>query len=311
MLIIYFAANQLFEKTDQYYIAYQDVSVSGLEVGSPVEYLGIRIGTISNISINPRDINSIIVELSVAPGTPIKEDAQADIETMGITGLKAIEIRGGSNEARALESGDFINAGASTTQEITGRANVIAQKAEKVINNLQLFTDPENLGKVTLAVESINQLAGQLTFTIRRVDSLIKENRTEIRSTVQNASQVTEQLTVTTNTLDEAVNSFKQVIEGDTIQNILGNAHEISLQLRESELKNLIGQLVEVSKQTRVLLYKVDQELDVNSQEFNESVRLLKAILTNIEETSNRISSDPSILFRGQGDKNIPDDRLH
>ena len=96
-LILYFAANKLFEKSDIYYVSYHDVSVSGLEVGSPVNYLGIKIGTISNIFIDPQDINSIIVELSLQPGTPIKKDAYADIVSLGITGLKTIQIRGGSN----------------------------------------------------------------------------------------------------------------------------------------------------------------------------------------------------------------------
>jgi phospholipid/cholesterol/gamma-HCH transport system substrate-binding protein len=41
-LIAFFAARQWFEKTDTYYIAYNDVSVSGLEVGNPVEYLGYQ-----------------------------------------------------------------------------------------------------------------------------------------------------------------------------------------------------------------------------------------------------------------------------
>ena len=73
-------------------------------------------------------------------GTPIKQDTQADIVTQGITGLKAIEIRGGTNQAEFLKSGDYISAGRSTAEEITGKANIIAEKAEKVINNLQIFT---------------------------------------------------------------------------------------------------------------------------------------------------------------------------
>jgi hypothetical protein len=65
-----------------------------------------------------------------------------------------------------------------------------------------------------------------------------------------------------------------------------------------------------MTDQTRVLLYKIDQELDMNSRDFNESVELLRVTLSNLEETSNKINSDPSILVRGIGDKKIPDRRL-
>jgi len=309
-MVVFFAINQLFERSDTYFIAYHDVSVSGLEVGSPVEYLGIGIGVISNISVDPKDINSIIVELALEAGTPIKEDTRADIVSMGITGLKAIEIRGGSNQSRTLREGEYINAGASTTEEITGKANVIAEKAEKVINNLQMFTVPENLNKITDAAENINLLSAQLNTTIQLFDSVLGENRSEIRETIKKAHLIAENLEVASQTADEAVNSVNQMLQGDTLQMILGNAHDITKQISEANLKQLIQNLAEMTDQTRVLLYKLDQDLDLNSQELSESVRLLRMTLSNLEETSIKISSDPSILLRGMGDKNSPDKRL-
>ncbi|MCB0316686.1 MAG: MCE family protein, partial [Calditrichaeota bacterium] len=56
---------------------------SGLEVGSPVKYLGIKVGTIKNISIAPEDVSRIIVKVALKPGTPVKEDARADIVSIG------------------------------------------------------------------------------------------------------------------------------------------------------------------------------------------------------------------------------------
>jgi phospholipid/cholesterol/gamma-HCH transport system substrate-binding protein len=309
-MVVFFAARQMFEKSDTYYISYYDVSVSGLEVGSPVEYLGIRIGTISSIHIDPKDINSIIVELAVEPGTPIKNDTRADIVTMGITGLKAIEIRGGSNEARLLRNGEYIKAGASTTEEITGKANIIAEKTEKVINNLQIFTDPDNLGKFTDAADNINLLAEQLNATTSMLDSLILRNRTEIDETVKTARMIAGRLDTASRSFNEAIASVNEVIQGDTIQEILGHAHEISRQISETDLKTLIQGLAEMTDQTRLLLYKIDQELDLNSRDFSESVQLLRVTLSNLEETSNKLNSNPSILVRGMEDKDIPDRRL-
>ena len=139
-VIGFFTTREFFEKEDIYYVSYEGISVSGLEVGSPVKYMGIKVGTIKDIRIDPTNVNKVIIELSLQPDTPIKEDVQADITSMGITGLKAIEISGGSNKAQSLEPGSQIPAGSSLTQEITGKAEVIAQKAEKVLNNLQIFT---------------------------------------------------------------------------------------------------------------------------------------------------------------------------
>ena len=310
VIILYFAANKLFEKSDVYYVAYHDVSVSGLEVGSPVNYLGIKIGSISDISIDPLDINSIIVELSLEPGTPIKNDAYADIISLGITGLKTIEIRGGSNEADFLRRGEFLEPGSSASQEITGKANVIAEKAEKVINNLQVFTDPENMSKFSEAAGNINILAAQMNKTIELIDTLIKENRTEIREAVVTANLVASRLDTSVITLNSAIGSINRIIQSDTLQQIVGNAHDLSQHLKETDLKLFISNLAEVTRQTKQLLYKIDQEMDMNSQELTESVRLLRITLSNMEETTNKIKSDPSVLLRGYGEKNIPDKRL-
>jgi phospholipid/cholesterol/gamma-HCH transport system substrate-binding protein len=309
-LIVFFAANRLFEKSDSYLVSYRDISVSGLEVGSPVDYLGIEIGSISNIFIDPQDVNVVIVELSIKSGTPIKKDAYADIVSMGITGLKIIEIRGGSNQAEFLNEGEYIKAGSSATEEITGRASIIAEKAEKVINNLQLFTNQENLNKFSDAAENINLLAAQLNKTIHMVDTLIKDNRTSVNETIKSVNIIAANLSESSQTLKKAIYSINNIVQSDTLQQIIGNTHNITQHLKDTDLKLFIQNLAEVADQTRQLLYKLDESLDNNSQELTESIRLLRITLSNLEETSNKINTDPSILIRGSRDINIPDKRL-
>src|SRR5690554_1014810 len=64
-LVVWFTARQLLEKSDTYYVAFSGVSVSGMEVGSQVKYLGIRVGTIADIAIHPEDVTSILVTLAL------------------------------------------------------------------------------------------------------------------------------------------------------------------------------------------------------------------------------------------------------
>jgi len=311
LLIFFFAANKLFEKSDHYFVSYRGLSVGGLEVGSPVNYLGIAIGSISDIFIDTKDVNVIIVELALKPGTPIKKDSYADIVSMGITGLKAIEILGGTNQAEFLNPGEYIKAGSSVTQEITGRATIIAEKAEKVINNLQLFTNPENLNKFSDAAQNIKLLAGQLNNTVQMIDTLVKVNRSALTATVSSAKVVAGNFVESSQTFKEATNSINRIIQGDTIQKILANANDISQHLKETDLKLFIENLAALAEQTRMVLYKLDENIENNSQELAESIRLLRITISNLEEISYKINSDPSILIRGTKEINIPDKRLN
>ena len=89
----------ILETKDKYYIGYRNLSLTGLMEGSSVKYHGLNVGSISDISIDPKDIQQVNVEISLEKGTPIKTDTRADVTALGITGLKVIELLGGSNEA--------------------------------------------------------------------------------------------------------------------------------------------------------------------------------------------------------------------
>ncbi len=310
MLVGFFTARRLFERTDTYYVAYRDVSVSGLETGSPVKYMGINVGSISDIYIDPDDVNQIIVELSLKQGTPVKEDATADIIAMGITGLKTIEIRGGSNEAPFLEEDGFIPQGTSLVEDISGRAEVIAFKVEEVLNNLIEFSKPENIQKISETVDQIALLADNANQSFELITEVVEENREDVRMSFSRTSNIVEQVDSTAGSLQAAIDRFNVIMQGEAIEDVLGNLREVSITLRESGLKELVENLAATAAQTQALLIKIDTDIDRGSQDLSENLILLKHTLENLNETSRRISNDPSILIRGQRAKDIPDRRL-
>jgi phospholipid/cholesterol/gamma-HCH transport system substrate-binding protein len=281
-----------------------------MEVGSPVKYLGINVGTISDIRINPQDITSIIVELSLKPGTPIKKDAKADIVSLGITGMKAIEIRGGTNEADLLKPGSYLQAGSSLASEITGKAEIIAEKAEHVLNNLQVFTHPDTLAKITAALRKFSKMTDDADRAILRIDDIIAQNRENIDSTIQNANKISASILETTSTLEKTMTRIDQLVQSDSIGDIIGNAREISQKLKETNITQLIDDLAAVVKQTKDLLIKVDDDINKGSKGLIETQDMLRSILRNLEEASRKINNNPSVLIRKSKVKNLPDEKL-
>ena len=310
LLIGLFTTQKIFRERDIYYVAYDDMSVSGLEVGSPVKYLGIKVGYIEDISIDPDDVSRIIVTLALKPDTPIKEDARADITTVGITGLKTIEIQGGSNEADFLDERSYLNPGSSMTEEITGKAEVIAEKVESVLNNLQDFTQPEKLNKITIMADKISLLADKAGYTIESIDTILAENRSEVRRTIVTARDISNRLDTTSMMMQSTIDKINSIISSDTIQQILGSAQIFAQKMQESDLERLVEELVEVANQTNQVLSKVDHELSINSEDFSESMILLKNTLENLNEVSRQINDNPSILIRGTKFNNAPDQHL-
>ena len=297
---IMFTSRKFLRERDVYKISYKNISVSGLEVGSPVKYLGIRIGIIDDITIDRQDVGRILITVALKPDTPIKTDAYADIAAVGITGLKAIEIRGGSNAAPLLKPGDLIRAGSSMTEEITGKAEVIAEKLEFVLNNLQAFTQPEKL-------DHFVGLADRAGRAFEDADLMLTDNRHELRQLLAHTNNITARLDTTSLLLHETIASLRQTIKSDTVRQILANTQAISSKLREADLVALIGELREVTEQTNYSLRLINQGLERGGEDFISSMRQLRLTVDYLEETSRLLQQDPSVLLRGTNFTKTPD----
>lgn len=92
--------------SDSYSIFARFNSVSGLRVGSPVEMLGIEVGTVDDFSMDQEN-QLAIVELRINKGIKIYDDAIASVKTAGLIGDKYVSIDAGGSED-VLEPGGMI-----------------------------------------------------------------------------------------------------------------------------------------------------------------------------------------------------------
>jgi len=299
-LLVVLTSQKFLKKKDIYTIAYENVSVGGLEVGSPVKYLGITVGTIEDIHIDPTNVNRVIVKVGLEPGTPIKADARADIVAIGITGLKTIEIRGGSQEAPLLHPGDSILPGSSIAEEITGKAEVIAEKMEYVLNNLQVFTRPENLQSIVEFVKNANS-------TVTQLQQLIAENRELLHQTISRSRHIADRMDTIATVLEQTAREVHRIAASDTLKQILRSAQLISVRLRQANLAKLILDLGKLVENTNALLQQANENLQLGSRDLLVSLRQLRFTLQTLHETSRLIQEDPSVLIRGAQYKNPPD----
>jgi len=284
-------------------IAYKDISVSGLEVGSPVKYLGLGVGSITDIQIDQEDISRIIITISVKSGTPIKKDAHADIELLGITGLKMIEIRGGSSAADLLEPGEYIPAGRSVSELITGKAEIIMEKIELLINNLNQFSKPENLNKIIDLAESANR-------TFEDVDLVLRENRENLQRIIAQAQVTGARLDTITQFLVPSAEELQQVSLTDTLAEIFSNLNRLSNSLKKANMERVIEELAQTLERTNRILQIADHDLTRGRENLFVSLQKLRSTLEYLNETARLVNEDPSILLRGTEYEDLPDDDL-
>ncbi len=296
-------APKLFEVRDVYYISYQNISLTGLQEGGPVKYHGLTVGSVTNIRIDAQDISRVIVEVRLDHGTPIKQDTRADIELLGITGIKVIELRSGSNESPSLKPGDFIEPGKSITEFITGQAEVLFEKAELVLNNLAILTAPENRDKMISLLETSSSSMAQL-------NKILKENNQALSQSIQNTASITNELKGLIINTSETMRNLAEISGSDTLKRVVANLADITESLRKAELTDLVHEMNITLAHTSLVLEEIDATLSRNRSDFGYAVQSLKETIEYLNQFSRMITEDPSVLVRGSKPKDAPDFKL-
>ena len=155
------------------YGTYQSIireSVSGLSLDAPVKYLGVNVGKVSEIAIDPANSSQVRLRFRIETGTPIKEDTEAVLKTQGLTGIAFVELTGGTAGAKALlaATDDDIPTIASKLSLSTRLENVLTTVlagVDRMSTNLNSVFDGDNQAalKQTLADTSalMRELAAQ------------------------------------------------------------------------------------------------------------------------------------------------------
>jgi len=289
IIIIILVAPKFLEVRDPYFVGFTDISVTGLQKGSSVKYHGITVGHVSDVFIDPQDLKRIVVELSLDHGTPIKEDTQAEIAFLGITGLKFIELKGGSAEADPLPPGSFIQPGKSMSETVTNKAEILAAKTEIILNNLAALTAPDNWNKIL-------SLTDNAAKTIDELHGILAKNKEALTNTIAHAEQITSDLHALTSS--------------DTLGLIVGNLAEVSSTLKESDLVHLIIEMNTALEHTNNMLRDLEVIFSKSRTDLYFSIESMRESADYLAQFSRTISEDPSVLIRGAKPKNAPDDLL-
>ena len=161
---------------------YFEGSVSGLNVGSTVRYLGVDVGRVVNLTIDRRSAARVQVIVDIDSSTPISEQTVAELSLLGVTGLLYIDLLGNVGNKRLAEpvqserypvirsvrsSFDLLLSG---VPEVMGRASEVAQRASRLLSD-------DNLDAVSRTVGNVDDASRSLPQTMREVDALVRDLR--------------------------------------------------------------------------------------------------------------------------------------
>jgi phospholipid/cholesterol/gamma-HCH transport system substrate-binding protein len=265
------AGSKLFEKRDIYYIEYEDVSVNGLQVGGAVLYHGIKVGRVETIKINPDDVSKVILTISVEAGTPIKEDVLATLVPVGITGLKSVELKGGSQNAKLVKPKTYLKRGTSTFDSITGKAESIAEKIDIIAANISNMTDAQNQKNIAEILEQTSLLLYETRTNLSGTLSSLNKIASSTAEIAGSAATNIDKLTTTTNTQIENIGSNlnRSITELNMNTNLL--------------LTDTRKQVTDMGENSNLLILQTSKDIALMTASINQSLNRINQIVNTAQ----------------------------
>ena len=261
LILIFWLGKFGFEKKkfDEYQIYFKE-SISGLNIGSSIKYKGFEVGNVSEIKLNPNNSEEIQIDIVIKKGTPIKEDNYAVLGNLGITGLKYIELKGGSNNSKLLQEDEngfrIISSKTSdlttlvdSTTDLTNQLTLVLGQMKKLLADENIKTISEILGKTQNSMSNVEQFSSYLVNNEKKIDELLNN----ISILAKNGNKSFE-------SIDKSADSFKE-LSSEILLEIRKGSFDINDMSKESfdKLNNVLNSLDLTLLQTQTLIDNLNQ----------------------------------------------------
>jgi ABC-type transporter Mla subunit MlaD len=268
---------KLNQRTKTYWAFFKGESISGLERGADVKFSGVPIGRIEGISYDASDLSKVKVSFKVQADFPMKSDMYATTGLLGITGLKYIEIMGGTNAAPTLKNNAELPTRVSLMSSISGKAEAIAVKAEFLLNNLNILTNPDSLRSFKMLLDNMAAVTGDARGMVASMTPKFDSMAGTAVSVMGKVDRIAGNVQSITSTLD----------------------HSISAGQLSSTISSIDSAAISLRQVSQTLSLIVLQSHD----DFSVSMRNLREASENADQLTQMLVENPSLLLRNEAPK--------
>ena len=266
-------------------------AVTGLSVGSTVQYNGINMGSVKDLYLDPDDPRQVVAIVRLKSEAPVRTDTTARLSISGLTGVALIQLRGGSPEKPPLtaapdEDLPVIVAEESPLQRLIEASEDIASTASEVMLRLLDFLSEENADRVATTLDNLDEFMAALGSE--------KELFGEI---VRNAHQGSEQLVEVLTGASRAVDDIVMAMEGIE-ENVIAILPDLS-----SDLSETLNQFASLSRRLDQVIADNEQALSEFGTEglaqFGPALQEFRFLIRELSRVSSRFERHPTRFLLG------------
>jgi len=251
-------------------------SVAGLNIDAPVKYLGVNVGKVQKIQLDPANPQEVHLLFAIEKGTPIREDTEAVLKTQGLTGIAYVELSGNSSESLPLV--------------------VVASGQYPMIR-----TKPSLSARLENVLASV---LAKLDRTSANVDALFDDNRTEIKNILASTSVVMSSIASQQMDIKRFISSAANVADDAALMIPHVDPMLDRISRAADAVEKMANDTALVSKDAKKVFTEVGSGVhQFTGKTLPETEKLLvelNALLVSLRRLSEQTERNPSSLLRGR-----------
>lgn len=154
------------QQESRFYRVVFEEAVSGLSVGSAVQYNGLRVGEVRRLQLDPTDPRRVLADVEVSSATPINQGTRARLAIANITGAANILLSTEDPDAPPLLDSDtelpVLLAEPSPIGALLGSGEALMTGISELVARSSALLSTENIARIERTLEHLEQLSATL-----------------------------------------------------------------------------------------------------------------------------------------------------
>ncbi|MEO8309316.1 MAG: MlaD family protein [Pseudomonadota bacterium] len=262
------------------YEIYFQGNVTGLSEGGSVRYLGVDVGRVRRITVDPRSPDRVQVIADIDRTAPISDQTTASLSLQGVTGLLYVSLRQNVDQREIMapvpsQRYPVINTVNSDFDTFLSTLPVIAGRASELLLRLQQIFSTDNSKDLGTMIGNFKATSDQMPSTMKHLDGLL----TELTGTTADIRRVAAQL-------NEAIPSI-----GPKVYDLTDKLADTA-----TNMQRATATVEEILAENRSGIAGFTQS---GLPELERTLREARAAAAQVQELSRNLSEDPSrILYQ-------------
>ncbi|MCX7122274.1 MAG: MlaD family protein [Gammaproteobacteria bacterium] len=182
-----------------------------LSMEAPVRFNGVTVGYVTEMDLNPKNAQEVIVTLAIKEGSPITTSTIATLTSQGITGIAYIDLSAKTPNAPLMKTREYppypvIPSVPSLMVQLSSIVKDASVQFHGVAESMQSVLDAQNAANIKQILINLNVIAQSLATNETQFNQMIQSSA----KLINNAAVASQQLPELLKNLNQSAISLNQ-----------------------------------------------------------------------------------------------------